>query len=330
MEQVPFDAAAEQLMTDLPTFCAQANALAEGMNAVAAGGAFSLQYTVSTTTTDSDPGPGVLRFNTASQSSAGTLRVDLVDAAGRDATSLFADFTASTSAVKGHIRLAKMNDPTKWLLFSVAALASPTGYKNITVTLISASAANPFANGDSIALHFQRTGDKGDTGATGVSGLPNLVVLTTTQAWVVPVGVTKLDVTVVDGGFGGEGTSGSPSTAGAGGRGGHGGGTVITVAPGVSCTATIGAGGAAVGTGGPSTGGSTTFSGSGFTTITSANATLKVPGGGTGFYANNVRAGNGGGSMLAPPSSTGYGAGGAGGYANSSVAGQAGVVIIRY
>src|SRR3989442_257735 len=80
-------------------------------------------------------------------------------------------FPSSTNTLKGHIRLFKTTDPTKWLLFSVSAVASPSGYKNITVANVGSSAASPFANADAITLTFERAGDLGATGATGPTGL---------------------------------------------------------------------------------------------------------------------------------------------------------------
>jgi len=79
-------------------------------------------------------------------------------------------FDDSTSTIKGHIMLQKLGDATKWLLFSVSSLASPSGYKNITVANVASSAASPFSDGDSIILKFTRTGDKGDQGTAGTNG----------------------------------------------------------------------------------------------------------------------------------------------------------------
>src|SRR5690606_4963110 len=72
---------------------------------------------------------------------------------------------ASTSTVKGQVRLFKTLDPTKWLLFNLTALASPSGYKNLTVANVGSSSASPFADGDAISLTFSRSGDQGAAGA---------------------------------------------------------------------------------------------------------------------------------------------------------------------
>jgi hypothetical protein len=155
------------MVTELNTFAAQANALAAGLNAIATGAALAIPLTFSTTTTDSDPGNGILRLDNATQNTATTVRTDLIGNDGSTWTDVIALFDDSTSTVKGFITLVDTDDATKWLVFSVASLATPGGYVNITVTCVASSAANPFADGASLALKFTRTGDKGDTGATG-------------------------------------------------------------------------------------------------------------------------------------------------------------------
>lgn len=153
--------------TELNTFATQANALAAAMNLVAAGGAISIPYLFSTATTDTDPTAGHLALDNATQNAATTIRADTLDSAGSDWTAAINVFDDSSSTIKGFLRLVKSTDGTKWLIFSVSALASPSGYKNITVAPVASSTANPFANGDPILLDFSPVGDKGATGATG-------------------------------------------------------------------------------------------------------------------------------------------------------------------
>ena len=135
------------------------------LTAIASGAAQSIAYTVSSTTTDADPTDGFLRFSDfADQTAATVLRLALVDAGAATQTAVIDTFDDSTSTVKGYIRLVKLNDPTKFLIFSVSALASPSGYRNVTVAHVAGSGTAPFASNDSIILQFARTGDKGDTG----------------------------------------------------------------------------------------------------------------------------------------------------------------------
>jgi hypothetical protein len=65
------------------------------------------------------------------------------------------------------------------MIFSVSGLigSGATPYRNITGAVVASSSTNPFANGDSLIMYFQRAGDKGDTGAAAVSG--NMFLLAT-------------------------------------------------------------------------------------------------------------------------------------------------------
>src|SRR6476646_2650826 len=134
------------------------------------GGPVTIPYTFSTTTTDADPGNGHLRFNQATQDTTTVLRLDLVGSDATSWTTVIDTFDDSTSTIKGYIRVSKASNPALWMLFSIASLASPSGYRNITVTVVSSSGPNPFNDGDAVNLMFTRNGDKGDTGATGPQG----------------------------------------------------------------------------------------------------------------------------------------------------------------
>lgn len=174
-----FAADMDTFLAALPTFRTEVNALASAMTAVAAGGAVSLQYTFSTTTTDSDPGSGNLRLDNATQNASTVIRADLVGSDGSTLTSVLDLIDDSTSTNKGYLTLRNSTDATKWLVFAVASLASPSGYRNITVTCVASSAASPLTNGDAILLDFTPTGDKGETGATGAAGASPTVARST-------------------------------------------------------------------------------------------------------------------------------------------------------
>jgi hypothetical protein len=147
----------------------QINAAFGNMSALAAGGAYSLLYTFDSTTTDADPGAGKLRLSSATQNAATVIRLDTM-VGGKDVTSILDMFDASTSVVKGGIRLQKVGDPSAWLTFDVTARAAPGGYRNITVTCTGSSSTNPFTGGDGVMLFFQRNGDVGAPGATLLLG----------------------------------------------------------------------------------------------------------------------------------------------------------------
>src|SRR5207248_7415655 len=95
---------------------------------------------------------------------------DLLDSAGSLWTSVLDTLDASTSPVKGQVRLSNVNDATKWLTFDLTSRTTHAGYREFALTNTGASSANPFADGDPILLEFTRTGDLGATGATGPTG----------------------------------------------------------------------------------------------------------------------------------------------------------------
>ena len=170
-----FVANADAFLAALPTFQSEANALAASMGAIAAGTAFAPTYTFSTTTTDSDPGASYLRLSSATQNASTVIRTGLIGADGSTWTSVIDSFDDSTSTIKGQILLVKLGDATKWLAFNVTAVASPSGYKNITVANVASSTTSPFANNDVLAMKFTRVGDKGDVGPVATPLKPVMV-----------------------------------------------------------------------------------------------------------------------------------------------------------
>ena len=168
-------------LAELNPMISQMNALAVSMDAVAAGGT-AIPYTFSTTTTDADPGAGILRLGSATQNAATVIRSDLVGSDGTTFTDLIDSFDDSTSTVKGQIILMNAADATKWLVFNLSSIASPSGYKNITVENVASSAASPFSDGDSLLFKFTRTGDKGDTGPSGLSAWVHLSTVTASSS----------------------------------------------------------------------------------------------------------------------------------------------------
>ena len=132
-------------------------------------GALAIRYVFSTTITDSDPGNGKLRLSATQQDAALTIRADTLDVNGVDVSGILDAFDDSTSATKGSLRIYKVSDPTKWLVFDVTALAAPTGYRNITVENVAGSDTSPFADGDTVLLSFQPAGEKGQMGPSAAS-----------------------------------------------------------------------------------------------------------------------------------------------------------------
>jgi hypothetical protein len=135
-----------------------------------AGGAVGISYVFDTTTTNSDPGSGKLRLNAGTQNTATAIFVDLLDEAGTDWTAVIDTFDDSGSSPPGTVRVFNRLDPTKWIVFHLTAVVSHSGYRELTVTVVGSSTANPFAALDEVSLTFDRTGDIGATGAAGATG----------------------------------------------------------------------------------------------------------------------------------------------------------------
>lgn len=162
LKATAFTLAMVTLGAQMNTLAAQSNSDALNLNAL---GAMVMPYVFSTTITDADPGAGTLRLSNATQNLSTILRADLLDSGGVDLTTLIDSLDDSTSTIKGTLRIAHRDTPsTKFITFSLMSIASPAGYRNVTVTPLASSSASPFANLDPVVLSFIRNGNAG--GAT--------------------------------------------------------------------------------------------------------------------------------------------------------------------
>lgn len=134
-------------------------------------GGNSLNYGFSTTTTDSDPGSGMLRFNHATFASVTQIFIDDQDLSATDVQSWLATLDDSTNTVRGSLRLFRKTDSTVYAIFQITGVSvEETGYWKILVTPVVASGS--FVNSDNLVVSFVRAGDVGATGATGATGPP--------------------------------------------------------------------------------------------------------------------------------------------------------------
>lgn len=128
------------------------------------GPVIAIKYTFSTTTTDSDPGSGNLRFNSGTIGSVTNLYFDNLDALGNSATA-FLDATddSTNTALRGTLTFVNVNTPTDILIFNVTgAVVDGTGYRKVPVAWVQGSLPS---NGATLAVSFARTGNKGADGA---------------------------------------------------------------------------------------------------------------------------------------------------------------------
>jgi hypothetical protein len=113
----------------------------------ALGGHPALRYTFDTDTTNSDPGPGVLRFN-------GAVTEVYIDDETDDSVSMV-DFFDAIAA--GYLLAVQEDDPTRWILLHFTAVADSTGYRTISVEAQAEGVA--FADGVKVLVLFMPAGD---------------------------------------------------------------------------------------------------------------------------------------------------------------------------
>lgn len=122
-----------------------------------------LTFTYSTTTTDGDPGAGTFRLDHATIASATGAFIDNTEAGGASVTAYLDTFDDPTSTIKGVLVLRGVTTPTAFAVFQVTgSVVDGTGYRKLTLTHV--ASGGTFTNGETFALSFARTGDKGDTG----------------------------------------------------------------------------------------------------------------------------------------------------------------------
>jgi len=139
------------------------------LSTLAAGGANSFSYRFSTDTSVADPGPGFLRLNSATQNAASRLIIDPLDRNSVDISAVLNQITASTSSIKGSVRLQKVGDPTAWMLFDITGFTAATGFYNLTLSLRASSSPSPFSGNDNILVFTERNGDRGDNSSVSAS-----------------------------------------------------------------------------------------------------------------------------------------------------------------
>lgn len=157
--------------TQLTQFGVEVNNTQTQMNASQTGSAVGIGYLFSTLTTASDPGSGSLRLNNATQNAATAVYASNISSDTTDWSGVLSQFTGSSSTVKGFLKLHKQSDGTKWIVCTLTAVASPTGYKNITIAVIGSSSASPFVNNDALVMTFTRNGDAASGGGAAISDI---------------------------------------------------------------------------------------------------------------------------------------------------------------
>ena len=126
----------------------------------------SLHYTFSTTTTDSDPGSGIVRFNNATQNAATEIYIDDEDNSGANVSGVIALLAGGNnpSSVLGYVTIRKEFAPENFITMKITTLTSASGYTKLVGTVEASSGATPFSDTDNLYFSIDVSGDKGDPG----------------------------------------------------------------------------------------------------------------------------------------------------------------------
>ena len=146
-----------------------------------------INLTYSTTTTDSDPGSGVIRFNNGTLSSASIAYVDDADADGGDISGLVQSWDDSTTtSLRGTIKMSKRGTSSVYAIYNVTgAVTDASGYNKLALTYV--TGLGSFSDTDNVVLHFTRTGDQGSDASNvfktiSVSGQDDVVADSATDS----------------------------------------------------------------------------------------------------------------------------------------------------
>lgn len=128
----------------------------------AAGATPEITQAYSITTTDSDPGSGIFRFNNATIASVTAAYIDNNEAGANSITAYLDTFDDSSSTVKGVLVFRGVTAPTAFAVFQVTgSVVDGTGYRKLTLVYI--ASGGTFTNTNVFAFSFHRTGDLDST-----------------------------------------------------------------------------------------------------------------------------------------------------------------------
>ncbi len=138
-----------------------------------------LGYEFSTSTTDSDPGSGIIRFNHATFASITQIYIDNEDGNANDVSGQIDTWDDVTNAVaRGYLDIYKSDDATVYRKFKVTgAVTDGTGYRKVAVTPVSGGSNGTLDDVDRVAIQFRGSGADGSGAVDSVNGQSGAVVL---------------------------------------------------------------------------------------------------------------------------------------------------------
>lgn len=132
-------------------------------------GGAAFDYTFSTNTDLTDPGDGVLKFNSTNLSTATTLIIHDNDDNAVSIYNYLQTIDDSTSTIKGHFTVTEKANTANFVQFSITGTHTHAT-TSFQVPVAYLAGATSLANGLDIIITFARTGDRGDIGYTGSQG----------------------------------------------------------------------------------------------------------------------------------------------------------------
>ncbi len=118
-------------------------------------------YTYSATLTDADPGNGVIRFNSATLSTATQAYIDLLNAGSADVTNWLDTLNTSTSPNKAVLKVARNDSQAaNFAFFYITSVVTATGYRKLNLSYIAGAGALNGTGGNTVVT-VQRIADRG-------------------------------------------------------------------------------------------------------------------------------------------------------------------------
>ena len=118
-----------------------------------------VSYVFDSTTTDSDPGSGLFRLDNATPSSATTIYFDNVDNDAATQTSWLDSLDdGGSSTDRGTIFLRSVDNSAVLVATVTGSVVDGTGYRKVSITVLSSTAADTFVAGSIFGVIFSRAG----------------------------------------------------------------------------------------------------------------------------------------------------------------------------
>jgi len=117
-------------------------------------------YKFATSTTDGDPGAGVLRFDDGTYADITEIYIDDADQHGGATNTDTLSWGSSTAGNKGFIQIVDINDKSTYVKFKIiGATTDASGYNKLSVAHVTNN--NTFSAADELSVHFSSSGNDG-------------------------------------------------------------------------------------------------------------------------------------------------------------------------